>query len=216
MLNDHMVLKKMYLAIVILMLIPLHSYALIVTSPENGSSFKEGDTVALEAELTPDDPDWIESVHFVVSGLPNVCLGDIKTHPRYRCTFVLPPGCPKSITILAYAVTSSGVVDAKEITVSVVLPSSLTLLSIKSDTGNKIFITALADSEQLDIIDVYSDGVERDISLRQAGTTYISSNEKVVNVNADGLITAVGMGTAQITVRNRDKQLVLNAIVKLK
>jgi len=82
--------------------------------------------------------------------------------------------------------------------------------------GNKVFFTELSDTEQLYIEGIYSDGVERDLRLGQTGTTYASSNEKVVSVNANGLATSVGPGTALITVRNGDKKLVLDVVVKPK
>jgi len=209
-------MKHICLAVLILLLAPLSSYALVITSPQNGTAFKEGDTVELIAELTPDDPELIESVHFIVSGITNACAGAIRTHPKYKCNFILPTGSPRSITLMAYAVTSPGVVDAQEIKINVGLPSSLVLRELKSDMGDRLFFSRLTQKRQIYVKGEYSDGVERDLRLGQAGTTYVSNNEKVATVNADGLATAVGSGTAQITVRNGDKKLVLDVVVKPK
>jgi hypothetical protein len=208
--------KILCMIILVLFFVPISSYALVITSPQNGATYKEGDTVNLVAELSPGQTEIIVSVNFLVGGLPGVCADEIKTHPTYKCSFKLPPGSPKAITVMAYAVTFSGPIDSQEVNISVGLPSSIVLKTLKSEMGSKVYFTELADTEQLYIKGMYTDGVERDLRLGQTGTTYVSNNEKVATVNVDGLATAVGPGTAQITIRNGDKKLVLDVIVKLK
>lgn len=192
------------------------SHALVITSPQNGTSFKEGDTVQLISEFTPDETETIVSVSFLVSGLVNVCNDEIKTHPTYKCSFKLPPGSPRTISIQAYAVTFTGPKYSQEISIIVGLPSTITLKELRSFTGNRMFFSRIGQNDQLYIQGIYSDGVERDLEKGEAGTTYTSSNEKIVTVNADGLATAVAAGTAQITVRNGDKKLIIDAVVQPK
>jgi len=214
---ENKTLKKYFCTLFLaLFLLPSNSYGLAITSPKDGASFKEGDTLDLIAELTSDDPELIESVSFIVSGIENACPSAVRTHPKYKCRITLPPGSPRRISIMAYAVTSVGPKDSQDVNINVTLPSSITLQSLKSDMGNRYFFSKLAQKRQIYAKGIYSDGVERDLRLGQAGTTYVSSNEKVVIVNADGLATAVAAGTAQITVRNGDKKLVLDVVVKPK
>jgi hypothetical protein len=82
--------------------------------------------------------------------------------------------------------------------------------------GNRYYFSRLTQKRQIYVQGIYSDGVERDLRAAQTGTTYVSSNEKVVTVSADGLAIAVGPGTAQIAVRNGDKKFVLDVVVKPK
>lgn len=190
------------------------SHALVITSPQNGTSFKEGDTVQLISEFTPDETEAIVSVSFLVSGLVNVCNDEIKTHPTYKCSFKLPPGSPRTISIQAYAVTFTGPKYSQEISIIVGLPSTITLKELRSFTGNTIYFFQLGQNKKLYIKGKFSDGVERDLSAAQTGTTYTSSNEKIVTVNADGLASAKGPGKAQITIRNNDRKLIVDAIVE--
>ena len=60
----------------------------------------------------------------------------------------------------------------------------------------------------------YADRVVRDLTPGHAGTTYRSSNEKVVRVNPDGLAQAVGLGTAEITAKNRAQEVKIPVVVE--
>ena len=77
-------------------------------------------------------------------------------------------------------------------------------------------ISRLTQKRQIYTIGVYSDGVERDIRDAGSGTTYSTSNEKIVIVNSDGLATAVGPGETHIIVINGNQKLVMNAVVRPK
>ena len=75
------------------------SHALVITSPMDGQAYKEGDTVKVVTELSPDDPD-IFYVGFSTTGALDDC-DEITTHPRYECSFVIPPASPSIIVIRA-------------------------------------------------------------------------------------------------------------------
>jgi methylthioribose-1-phosphate isomerase len=117
---------------------------------------------------------------------------------------------------MAYGLTPSSPLISQEVEISVGLPASIVLQGLKSDIGNRLFFSRLTQKRQIYTKGIYSDSVERDLRLGQTGTTYVSNNEKVVTVNADGLATAVEAGTAQITVKNGDKNLLLDVVVKPK
>jgi hypothetical protein len=52
------------------------------------------------------------------------------------------------------------------------------------------------------VVGNYPDGTQRDLTSAAAGTTYVSSNNKVLTVDVDGNVKAVGFGTAVVTVFN--------------
>ena len=56
--------------------------------------------------------------------------------------------------------------------------------------------------ERLRVKGVYANGVERDLSSSEAGTTYTSSDPAVVAVDRDGVCRPVGSGLAVVTIEN--------------
>ena len=60
----------------------------------------------------------------------------------------------------------------------------------------------------------YADRVVRDLTSGHTGTTYRSSNEKVVRINSDGLAQAVGLGTAEITAKNQAQEVKIPVVVE--
>lgn len=74
------------------------------------------------------------------------------------------------------------------------------------DTMGKVF--------QLPVVGTFTDGVTRPLTSPSAGTTYRSSNEKVIRVHQDhGLLQIVGNGETRLTVTNRGKSADLEVIV---
>ncbi len=69
---------------------------------------------------------------------------------------------------------------------------------------------------ELPVVGIFADGVVRPIRLQTTGTTYLSSDEKVVTINPDGLLRLVGNGTARITAKNRRKEATLEVVVEVK
>jgi hypothetical protein len=205
--------------VIILLAMTQTTLALIITSPKDGSTFKVGDTVKLVAELTPGSQDDLKIgfVDFFFSkGFNPHCPEEISTHPRYECSFTIPVGSPRAVRISAVGETVDGAISAPEIAINILLSSSVVLQDLKSFTGNKLYLVRLGQNAQLYITGTYSDGIEREHWLASTGTTYLSSNDKIATVNADGLVTAIAAGNAQITVSNGSKKLVVNVIVKPK
>lgn len=57
-------------------------------------------------------------------------------------------------------------------------------------------------TEQLTVSAAFVGGTTSNVTAKASGTTYISSNPAVATVSVDGLVTAVGSGTAIITAQN--------------
>lgn len=191
-------------------------FALIITSPHDGDTFKEGDVVHFTAELTPETDKAVRYVRLMVYGIPrsSSCDQEIRTHPKYECDFTIPMGSPNSIKLNAHIVSTNGVIEAPEVTVNVVLPSSVVLKSLRLVGGNTVFLYGTNSLEQLHIVGHFSDGNDRNLWLRTSGTKYASSDTKIITVDDDGLVTSIANGNAQITVTNGDNKLIVNAIVK--
>lgn len=214
-----MKLKNAILVNVLLTIFFVHgAFALVITSPNEGDTFKEGDIVKLVAELSPNAPEdrKIGYVTFVVTkGIDN-CPFKISTHPRYECTFTIPPGSPQTIKISAMGKLQYGALSAPEVTIYITLPSNIILQQLKSFTGNRLFFSQIGENEQLYITGIYSDGVKRELWMAKTGTTYISSDEKIAVVDSNGLVTAIGVGSTKITIKNGDKQIIVDVVVKQK
>ena len=119
---------------------------------------------------------------------------------------------PLKLTITALSENDDLVTLTRTITVAP--PSNLSLNDIRiRDDQKKLFFFAAGDSYQLRVTGQFSDGVERDVS-GGFGTTYTSSDEDVVTIDANGLVTAQRVGTAKIKVRNREFALTVEAIVE--
>ncbi|HJU05098.1 MAG TPA: hypothetical protein VJ692_08070 [Nitrospiraceae bacterium] len=76
-------------------------------------------------------------------------------------------------------------------------------------------VDSLGKIFELPVVAQFSDGVVRSIRHPGTGTTYQSSNEKVIKVQPDGLLQVVGNGRTTLTVSNRGKQADLDIIVEV-
>jgi hypothetical protein len=191
--------------------------ALVITSPRSGETFHEGDTVKLVAELSPNDPEILYVNFFITKDGGECSKGEITTHPRYECTFTIPSGSPRSIKVWAVGALIEGAISSPKITILVALPPTVTLQELKAFTGNtsnKLFFFQIGQNKRLHVDGIYSDGVDRDLSLAASGTIYTSSDENIVTIDGDGLVTAKNLGTAHVTIKNGKYEVTIDAIVK--
>jgi len=68
---------------------------------------------------------------------------------------------------------------------------------------------------ELPVVGIFADEVARPIRLQKTGTTYLSSEERVVTINPNGLLRLVGNGTSTITAKNRGKEGTLEVVVEV-
>jgi hypothetical protein len=66
---------------------------------------------------------------------------------------------------------------------------------------------------ELPVVGDFADSVSRPLTAPSSGTSYQSSNEKVIQVLSDGMLKIVGNGKTVITVKNRGKQASLDVNV---
>ena len=76
-----------------------------------------------------------------------------------------------------------------------------------------IKLSGVGQTQQLTVTGSYSDESTNNLTSGSTGTTYTSADTSVVSINDDGLVTAVGVGTAVITVTNGDYSQDITVIV---
>ncbi len=86
---------------------------------------------------------------------------------------------------------------------------------LESSVGGLVLYiaTGRAGQKQIRLLEIYGDHISYEISRAIDGTTYTSSNERIVTVSADGMATAVGRGRATVTVRNGSFNSIMDVIV---
>jgi len=77
------------------------------------------------------------------------------------------------------------------------------------------FTKTVGEVRLLSVRGRYADRVARDLTHSRTGTTYRSSNEKVVRVNHDGLAQAMGPGTAEIVAKNGKREVKILVVVEV-
>lgn len=95
----------------------------------------------------------------------------------------------------------------------VVSGSTLVLLE-KMPAGSSAAEIENYEKAELRVYGNYSDSVNRELTSSSSGTTYTSSNEKIVTVNAEGKVTAQGLGEAKVTVKNSGYSASVDIVVK--
>lgn len=95
--------------------------------------------------------------------------------------------------------TDGSYTRSNTVTVSVVPDQPLDKVSIAEQ---ELSFTAGDTSQQLTVLGQYSDGIIRNITDPDTATVYTSSDPSVVQVSAQGLITAVDTGVATIVALN--------------
>jgi hypothetical protein len=131
--------------------------------------------------------------------------------------------------LLAVADVSRGRLGTKsvfdEIVVKVVPDAELTEIDFETEVplilgrrGQEASygqVDSLGKIFELPVIGRFSDGVTRPISSPDTGTSYTSSNPKVLKVLAGGLLQVVGNGRTTVTATNRGKQGLLDVVVEV-
>lgn len=181
------------------------SWALSITSPTEGTTFRPGDTVTIIAQFAPG-----ESIHTVDFNTTTSTFNFVEG-PPFQFQFTIPLEFIGTLTL--YAKGISGVrpnlsfIEATPINIQITLPPDVTLQSLIVDPRPRFLYLdpEIGRTEILGVGGLYSDGVRRSIKGLSSGTTYDSSNEKIVTVDSNGVLHAIGAGSAVITIRNTGK-----------
>ena len=197
-------------------------FALMVVARRAGAveivAPKDGDIVPIGAELViqvqPSSGDDIDRVYLAHSDehlKHNPQTGYFEQRIKLRGDNLGP------IEIEVWSKNSKGVISTAKVTDHVTLPPVLPLISLRIHAEQrKLVLEAVGEKRDLQVIGEFPDGTVRFVSKATFGTTYQSRDERIVKVDPNGVVTAVGIGETIIVVRNGDKEAQARVIVKPK
>jgi hypothetical protein len=215
--------KILSLSVLALAVIVAKLWAFEIVSPAQNTIVHPGDTVLIRVQLSPGEVVggfYFDAFHAFIEMPPYEY--HYKIGPNQLGDIVIPILAIKPRASGPFATANEAVSSELELHLKSTLSSTVKILSysVEPPAHFALHITAPdaqgnidADQEQIAVYAVYSDGIKREISRAVDGTSYSSNNKTVVKVSADGLATAVGPGTANITIRNGSYKAVIDVLV---
>lgn len=160
---------------------------------------------------------------------PVALIGLAEQDPAFGGPLRIPKDGIGPMRLLAVAEISRGRLGTRsvfdEILVQVEPRAALTTIDFETDKPLQLgragqssafgHVDSLGKVFELPVVGEFADGVTRRISTPASGTTYQSSNEKVIKVLKDGLLQIIGNGKATLVVSNRGKQASLDVDVNV-
>ncbi|HBH81739.1 MAG TPA: hypothetical protein DDY39_18085, partial [Nitrospira sp.] len=160
---------------------------------------------------------------------PVALIGSIETAPPFGGLLHVPHDAVGPMRLLAVAEISRGRLGTRsvfdEVIVNVPPPTALTAIDFETEKPLQLgragqssafgHVDSLGKIFELPIVGDFSDRVTRRISTPASGTSYESSNPKVIKVLPGGLLRIVGNGKTTITVSNRGRQASLDVDVNV-
>ena len=197
-------------AIVAMACLPRPVGAVEIVSPKDGEVVPIGAEIVIQVQPSPgDDIVRVYLAHSEDHMKHNNTTGFFEERIKLRGDALGP------IPIEVRSVNSKGVISTALVTVHVNLPPVLPLLSLRIHAEQrKLILEGIGAKQTLQVIGEFPDGTVRFISKSIFGTTYQSRNEQVATVDANGVVTAVGVGEAMIVARNGDKETQALVVVR--
>ncbi|TKB56978.1 MAG: hypothetical protein E8D49_15240 [Nitrospira sp.] len=160
---------------------------------------------------------------------PVALIGLSDHHPPFGGPLLVPKDGIGPMRLLAVAEISRGRLEKRSIfdEILVQVEPHAALVSIEFETDKPLqlgragqssafgHVDSLGKIFELPVVGEFTDGVVRRISSPASGTSYKSSNDKVIKVLKDGLLQIVGNGKTMLTVSNRGKQAQLDVDVNV-
>lgn len=159
-----------------------------------------------------------------------VALVGLSHHdPAFGGRLLVPKEAIGPMRLLAVAEISRGRLGTRsvfdEILVQVEPKAELTTIDFETDKPLQLgrsgqssafgHVDSMGKIFELPVVGDFADGVTRRISAPSTGTSYESSNPKVIKVLPSGLLQILGNGKTVLTVKNRDKQAQLDVDVNV-
>ncbi len=160
---------------------------------------------------------------------PVAMIGLSDHHPAFGGPLLVPKDGIGPMRLLAVAEISRGRLGTRsvfdEIVVQVEPAATLTTIDFETDKPLQLgragqssafgHVDSMGKVFELPVVGEFTDGEIRRISSPASGTSYKSSNDKVIKVLKDGLLQIAGNGKATLTVTNRGKQAQLDVNVNV-
>lgn len=192
--------------------LPAPAGAVEIVSPKDGAVVPIGSEIVIQVQPSPGDD--IDRAYLAQSDehmKHNSQTGFFEQKIKLRGDSLGP------IAIEVWSKNSKGIVSTARVTVNVNLPPVLPLVSLRIHAEQRrMVLDGIGEKQDLQVIGEFPDGTVRFISRSVFGTTYQSRNEEVVQVDANGVVTAVGVGETTIVVRNGEKEVQSKVVVKPK
>lgn len=146
--------------------------------------------------------------------IPNIPVDQGLFRVRFACRNALSGSSVPLISDYITLVPNS-VINIPNVHYGADFPLPLSLRMLVPFGNNNL--TALGQKVRLNVQGELSDGTLRDLTPRDNGTTYTSTNARIATVDNGGLVTAVSRGIAVITARNEGvvTTIVINVITPL-
>jgi hypothetical protein len=160
---------------------------------------------------------------------PVALIGLADQDPAFGGALRVPKDGIGPMRLLAVAEISRGRLGTRsvfdEILVNVEPAASLTSIDFETDKPLQLgragqssafgHVDSMGKVFELPVAGEFTDGVTRRISTVDSGTSYQSSNPKIIRVLSSGLLQIVGNGKTTVTVTNRGKQAALDVTVEV-
>ena len=193
-------------------LLPVSAGAVEIVSPKDGAIVPIGSEIVIQVQPSPGDD--IDRAYMAQSDehmKHNSQTGFFEQTIKLRGDSLGP------IAIEVLSKNSKGITSAARVTIHVNLPPVLPLVSLRIHAEQRrMVLEEIGEKRDLQVIGEFPDGTVRFVSRSALGTTYQSRNEEVAKVDANGAVTAVGIGETTIVVRNGDKEAQSRVLVRLK
>jgi hypothetical protein len=159
-----------------------------ITSPTSGTVFAAGSQVTVTTQAS--------NGYSPVSMMILTSEAGVQSSSN-SAPITIPIDVAGALTILAVATDAGGSIQSDQVTVQVSPNATLNSIIVSPS-----FVQlSNQESAELAVMGFYSDGVARDIT-NLATTTYLSLKTAVATVDKGGVVTAVGPGTAWLSVSN--------------
>ena len=192
--------------------LPASAGAIEIVSPKDGAIVPIGSEIVIQVQPSPGDD--IDRAYMAQSDEPlkhNSQTGFFEQKIKLRGDSLGP------IAIEVWSKNSKGIKSTARVTIHVNLPPVLPLISLRIHAEQRrMVLEEIGEKRELQVIGEFPDGTVRFVSRSALGTTYQSRNEEVVKVDANGAVTAVGVGETTIVVRNGDKETQSRVVVRPK
>jgi hypothetical protein len=156
-------------------------------------------------------------------------VGSADQDPPFGGSLKVPSNSIGPMRLLAVAEISRGRLETRSIfdeaIVKVEPSAALTTIDFETDKPLQLgragqsaafgHVDSLGKIFELPVVADFADGVTRRISTPASGTSYTSSNEKVIKVVAGGLFQIMGNGKTTLIASNRGKQASLDVNVNV-
>lgn len=192
--------------------LPVPAVAVEIVSPKDGDVVPIGAEIVIQVQPSPGDD--IDRAYLAQSDehmKHNSQTGFFEQKIKLRGDSLGP------VAIEVWSKNSKGIMSTARVTVHVNLPPVLPLVSLRIHADQRrMVLEGIGERQDLQVIGEFPDGTVRFVSRSTFGTTYQSRNEEIAQVDANGVVTAVGIGETTIIVRNGEKETQSRVVVRLK